>query len=65
VPNNAKTKTVSFTSSDTDVATVDETGLVTAGSTGASTTATATITVTTTDGGFTDTCVVTVNEASA
>lgn len=57
LPANATDKTVSFASSDEGVATVSEAGLVTAVASG-----TATITVTTTDGGFTDTCAVTVGE---
>ena len=46
---------VTWTSNNTSVATVSSSGLVTAKANG-----TATITVTTTDGGYTDTCVVTV-----
>lgn len=62
LPSNASNKTVNWTSSDTNVATVDAvSGIVTAVSVG-----TATITVTATDGsGVTGTCVVTVvTEAS-
>ena len=55
LPEGATDSTVTWESSDTTVATVDERGLVTAVSKG-----TATITVTTTDGGHTATCVVTV-----
>ena len=55
VPVNASDKSVSFTSSDDTVATVDETGKVEAVGAG-----TASISVTTTDGSFTDTCAVTV-----
>lgn len=47
--------TVLYTSSDEEVATVDEDGLITAVADGV-----ATITGTSVDGGFTDTCVVTV-----
>lgn len=54
-PDNAAVQTVSWTSSDTAVATVNESGLVTAVAAGS-----ATITVTSTDGGFVDTCPVTV-----
>lgn len=54
-PTNATNKKVTWTSSNNDVATVDGTGLVTANAVG-----TATITATTEDGGYTDTCVVTV-----
>lgn len=57
LPANATDKSVSYGSSDSEVATVDESGKVTAVAAG-----TATITVTTTDGGFTDTCAVTVGE---
>ena len=53
-PDNATNKAVTWTSSDTSVATV-ENGVVTAVAPG-----TATITVTTADGGFTATCAVTV-----
>ena len=58
IPDNATDKTVTWTSSDEDVATVDANGKVTAVAAG-----TATITVTTEDGDFTATCVVTVEEA--
>lgn len=54
-PANASNKGVTWTSSDTTVATVSSTGKVTAKKDG-----TATITVTTKDGGFTATCTVTV-----
>ena len=54
-PENADNKNVTWTSSDTSVATVSESGLVTAIGEG-----TATITVTTEDGSFTATCTVTV-----
>jgi uncharacterized protein YjdB len=57
-PVNATIKTVLWESSDEEVATVDENGLVTAVAEG-----TATITVTTTDGSFTATCVITVETA--
>jgi len=58
-PSDATDKTVTYSSSNTSVATVDaSTGLVTAVAKG-----TATITVTTTDGGKTDTCAVTVAPA--
>ncbi|MGM9873481.1 MAG: Ig domain-containing protein [Bacilli bacterium] len=49
LPENATDKTVSWTSTDTDVASVSDTGLVTALSKG-----TTTITVTSTDGGLSD-----------
>ena len=58
LPVNASDKSVSWTSSNPDVATVDATGKVTAVAVG-----TATITVTTTDGGKTATCTVTVKAA--
>lgn len=54
-PTNAANKNVTWTSNKNDVATVDSTGLVTAKAVGK-----ATITATTEDGGYTDTCVVTV-----
>ena len=57
-PENATDKTVSWSSSDGAVATVED-GVVTAVAAG-----TATITVTTTDGGFTATCAVTVEAAT-
>lgn len=59
-PDNATNKAVSWKSSDTTVATVDDNGKVTALKKG-----TATITVTTDDGNFIDTCVVTVTCAHA
>lgn len=58
LPENASNKEVSWESSDSSVATVDENGKVTAVSIG-----TATITVTTADGSMTDNCEVTVNPA--
>ena len=54
-PNNATNKAVTWSSSDTNVATVDAQGVVTAVANG-----TATITVTTADGGKTATCAITV-----
>lgn len=54
-PTNAANKNVTWTSNNNNIATVDDTGLVTAKAVG-----TATITATTEDGGHTDTCVVTV-----
>ena len=54
-PDNAQDKSVTWSSSDATVATVDQNGKVTAVKAG-----TATITVTTTDGGKTATCAVTV-----
>jgi uncharacterized protein YjdB len=54
-PSDATDTSVSWSSSDNSIATVDETGKVTAVSAG-----TATITVTTNDGGFTAQCTVTV-----
>lgn len=54
-PSDATDTSVTWTSSKPDVATVDNTGKVTALTTG-----TTTITVKTTDGGFTDTCTVNV-----
>lgn len=59
-PSGATNKNVSWTSSNTDVATVDETGKVTGVAAGA-----ATITVTTEDGNKTATCEVTVIAATA
>ena len=56
-PVNATNKAVTYTSSDSEVASVSETGLVTALSAG-----TTTITVTTTDGSKTDTSSITVSE---
>ena len=56
-PDNATNKSVSWTSSDPDVATVSANGVVTALAIG-----TSTITVTTTDGGFTASCLVTVTD---
>ena len=55
-PDNASDKTVTWSSSDETVATVDENGVVTAVGVGS-----ATITVTTTDGDHTATCAVTVS----
>ena len=55
LPDTAFNREVSFASSDESIATVDENGIVTGISQGE-----ATITVTTKDGGFTDTCLVTV-----
>jgi len=55
-PADATDKSVSWSSDDTDVATVSSAGVVHAVGAG-----TATITVTTTDGGKTDTCEVTVS----
>ena len=55
LPTNASNKAVTFSSSDDTKASVTDAGLVTAVEAG-----TATITVTTEDGGFTDTCAVTV-----
>ena len=54
-PTDAANKNVTWTSSNNAIATVDDKGLVTAKAVG-----TATITATTEDGGYTDTCVVTV-----
>ena len=59
LPNNASNKNVTWESSNTNVATVSNTGLVTAVATG-----NATITVTTVSGGKTATCTVTVTESS-
>ena len=58
-PNNATNKTVTWESSDTRIATVDQNGKVTAIAPG-----TATITVTTADGNHIATCSVTVNAAT-
>lgn len=58
LPSTAADKTVEFASSADTYAEVSETGLVTAKAAGS-----ATITVTTNDGGFTDTCAVTVTAA--
>lgn len=58
-PANATNKSVTWTSSNTNIATVSSTGVVTAKSAG-----TATITVKTADGGKTATCKVTVNPAT-
>ena len=55
LPDNATDKSVSYSSDATNVATVSDTGLITAVSAG-----NATITVSTTDGGYTATCDVTV-----
>lgn len=55
-PGNATNTAVTYVSSDPTKATVSNTGLVTAVATGS-----ATITITTVDGGFTDTCVVTIS----
>ena len=60
LPENATDKSVTWSSSDSSVATVDNNGKVTAVSKGQ-----ATITVTTNDGGLTATCDVTVVDASA
>ncbi|NLY43716.1 MAG: hypothetical protein GX066_07075, partial [Clostridiaceae bacterium] len=56
-PENATNKAVTWSSSNEQVATVDQNGVVTAVGKG-----TAIITVTTEDGGFTDTCIITVEE---
>lgn len=56
-PSNATDKAVTWSSSDSTVASVDSDGFVTAIATG-----TATITATTHDGSYTDTCAVTVTE---
>jgi len=56
-PDNATNKSVTWTSSDPTIASVDENGMVKAIKKG-----TATITAKTDDGGFTATCVITVNE---
>jgi uncharacterized protein YjdB len=55
LPSNATTKTVSWSSNHTNIATVSSAGLVRGIATG-----TATITATTTDGGFTASCIITV-----
>ena len=55
IPSNATVQTVNWISSNTSVATVSRTGVVTAVGGGV-----ATVTVTTTEGGFTDTCAVSV-----
>jgi len=57
-PSNATNKNVSWSSNNTSVATVNSNGNVTAVAVG-----TATITVTTNDGSFTDTSIITVNNA--
>ena len=57
-PEDATTQTVTWTSSDPDVAAVSRTGIVTALSVGETT-----ITVTTVDGGFTDQITITVTAA--
>ena len=56
LPSNATNKTVSYTSSNTNIATVSSNGIVTAKSEG-----TTIITVKTADGGYTATCIITVN----
>ncbi|NLY42857.1 MAG: hypothetical protein GX066_02575 [Clostridiaceae bacterium] len=56
-PSNATNQKVSWSTNNPEVATVDENGVVTARKEG-----TAVITVTTEDGGFTDTCIVTVQK---
>lgn len=56
-PEDAENKNVTWTSTDSDIATVDASGMVTGVSPG-----TAKIFVTTEDGGFTDTCYVTVTD---
>lgn len=58
-PANATNQAVSWTSSNTNIATVSNSGRVTAVAEGS-----ATITVTTSDGSYTDTCAVTVTAAS-
>ncbi len=59
-PENAANKNVTWSSTDENVATVSDTGLVTGVAVG-----TATVTATTADGGFTATCAVTVSPASS
>lgn len=59
-PETATDKSVSWSSSDPNVATVDNTGKVKGKAPG-----TATITVTTTDGGFTDSAVITISAAAS
>lgn len=59
LPSNATNKTVSYSSNNTTVATVNSSGLITAAANG-----TATITVTTVDGNKTSTCAVTVSTTS-
>jgi len=56
-PSDAYDKSVTWSSSNTSIASVDQKGVVTANAVG-----TATITATTTDGGFTANCKLTVNE---
>jgi len=58
-PSDATNQNVAWSSSDTDIATVGQNGRVTGVSPG-----TVTITVTTEDGGYTDTCIVTVTTVS-
>lgn len=58
-PNNASNKNVTWTSSNTSVATVSSTGLVTPKAAGNTT-----ITVTTVDGGYTATCAITVTNST-
>lgn len=58
IPQNATTKTVTWSSSAEGVATVSASGIVTAVAAGS-----ATITATTADGSYTDTCAVTVTES--
>ncbi|HNY08060.1 MAG TPA: Ig domain-containing protein, partial [Bacteroidales bacterium] len=58
-PENATNQLVAWSTTNNSVATVDQTGLVTASGAG-----TAKIVVTTDDGGFTDTCYVTVSAAN-
>ena len=57
LPSNAANHNVSWSSSDTSVATIDDNGTVTTKTVGQTT-----ITVTTQEGGFTDTCLLTVYE---